>query len=145
MRTSDAPIVVEQTFISPIELVWNALVDVEEMHKWYFDNIPAFQPVVGFETQFNIQSEERTFLHIWKVTKAEPCKLIEYTWQFKGYKGKSSSKFELSEHGEVTKIKLIIDTLEDFPEDIPEFKRESCIAGWDYLIHNRLMEYLENT
>ncbi len=42
------------------------------MRKWYFENIPAFKPEVGFETQFNVQSEERNFLHKWKVTEVQP-------------------------------------------------------------------------
>jgi len=28
-------------------------------------------------------------------------------------------------------------------EDIPEFKRESRIEGWEYFIKERLREYLE--
>jgi len=32
--------------------------------------------------------------------------------------------------------------LEDFPQDIPEFKRESGLAGWTYLILESLQKYL---
>ncbi len=30
-----------------------------------------------------------------------------------------------------------------FFENIPEFKRESCIEGWTYFIKKRLKEFLE--
>jgi hypothetical protein len=32
---------------------------------------------------------------------------------------------------------------ETFPDDIPEFRRDSCIGGWEYLIQKSLKEYLE--
>ena len=30
-------VVLERTFDAPIERVWNALTDVEQMRQWYFD------------------------------------------------------------------------------------------------------------
>ena len=56
MRKSDKPIIVEQTFNTSIETVWNAITEVDQMRKWFFDNIPSFKPEVGFETQFDVQS-----------------------------------------------------------------------------------------
>ncbi len=50
------------------------------MHQWYFDNIPEFNPEVGFETKFNIRNEERNFLHMWKITEMTTNKKIKYTW-----------------------------------------------------------------
>ena len=51
--------------------------------------------------------------------------------------------FELYEHGDSTTLRLTLDIREDFPEDIPEFKRKSCIGGWEYFIQGRLKEFLE--
>lgn len=144
MKTSDEPIIVEQTFNSSVESVWNAITDIEQMRKWYFENIPDFKPEIGFKTQFNVQSEERNFLHIWKVTDVLPQKLIKYNWKFENYTGESTSAFELFKQGDLTKLRLTVEILEDFPEDIPEFKRESCIEGWKYFLNNRLKEFLEN-
>lgn len=142
MKKNDAPIIVEQTFNSSIEAIWNALTDINQMHKWYFEKIPAFKPQIGFKTQFIIKSEERVFLHLWEVTEVEPLKLIKYTWEFAGYRGKSTSTFEITKQGNLTKLSLTINILADFSDDIPEFKRESCIAGWDFFIHKRLFEYI---
>jgi hypothetical protein len=42
------------------------------------------------------------------------------------------------------KLKLSVRIVEDFPDDIPEFKRESGLEGWTYFIRKRLKEYFEN-
>ena len=144
MKIKDEPIITEERFNSSIESVWNAITEIGEMKKWYFDNIPDFKPETGFETQFDVKSEERTFPHKWKVTEVVPLKLIKYSWEFEGYKGKSTAAFELSRENDLTKLKLTIDVQEDFPDDIPEFRRESCIEGWKYFINGRLKEYLKN-
>lgn len=143
MKTSDEPIIVEETYRAPVEQVWNALTDVTEMRRWYFDNIPEFKPEAGFETEFIVKSDERTFSHRWKVTEVEPFKSIKYSWEFEGYPGRSTSVFELSEAEGLTKLKLTVEVYEDFPDDIPEFKRESCIGGWKYFLKGNLKRYLE--
>lgn len=142
MKTTDEPIVVEQIFNSSAESVWNSITEISEMHKWYFENIPAFNPEVGFETQFNVQSEERNFLHIWKVTEVEPLKMIKYSWEFEEYPGKSTAAFEILKENNQTKLRLTVETLKDFPDDIPEFTPESCRAGWEYFINGRLKDFL---
>lgn len=142
MKVTDGLIILEESFQSSIESVWAALTEIEQMRLWYFDNIPSFNPVVGFETQFNIKSETRNFLHKWKVTEAVPLKKIKYEWTFEGYSGRSTSLFELFSQGDSTKLKLTVEVLEDFPDEIPEFRRESCIGGWNYFINNRLKKFL---
>jgi uncharacterized protein YndB with AHSA1/START domain len=144
MKTTDTPIIVEQIFNSSVKSVWNAITEISQMRQWYFENIPAFKPEVGFETQFNVQSNDRNFLHMWKVTEVQYLKMIKYSWVFKDYSGKSTTNFELFKQDNQTKLRLTVDVLENFPDDIPEFKRESCIAGWNYFINNRLKDFLNN-
>jgi uncharacterized protein YndB with AHSA1/START domain len=96
MKTGDEPIVLEQTFNSSIESVWNAITEIEQMRQWYFENIPAFKPEIGFETQFNVQSNHRNFLHKWKVTELQHLKLITYSWKFEDYPGKSTGNRNVS-------------------------------------------------
>jgi uncharacterized protein YndB with AHSA1/START domain len=126
-----------------MEAVWSAITEIDQMRQWYFENIPSFKPEVGFETQFNVESQERNFLHLWKVTEAVPLKKIKYTWKFEGYPGDSFVVFELFEHNNGTKLRLSTEVLEDFPADIPEFKRESGVAGWTFFIKKSLKEFLE--
>lgn len=142
MKTTDDLIIVEQTFNSSSETIWNAITDVNLMRKWYFNNIPDFKASVGFTTQFDVANGDRNFRHRWKVTEVIPNKLINYEWTFEEYKGRSYSLFELFDNNDSTTLRLTVKVLEDFPDDIQEFKRESCIAGWNYFINGRLKDFL---
>ena len=51
--------------------------------------------------------------------------------------------FELSEDKNHVTLKLSTTVEENFPQDIPEFKRESCVGGLNYFIKNRLKNFLE--
>ena len=100
------------------------------MRQWYFENIPSFKAEVGFKTQFNVISEGRNFLHMWEITEVLHLKRIAYCWKFKEYKGVGLVVFELSAQNDLTTLKLTNSVLESFPDDIPEFTRESCIGGF---------------
>ena len=145
MKKGDEPIIVEDIYQAPIEKVWRALTDIQQMRQWYFGNIPAFKPDVGFETQFDVQSEDRVFPHQWRVTKVTPLQMITYNWKFEGYPGDSYVVFELFKQQNATKLKLTVQIMESFPQDIPEFTRESCITGWNFFLKERLKEFLENS
>jgi uncharacterized protein YndB with AHSA1/START domain len=143
MKADEEPIVVSQTFNASAEAVWNAITVVDEMRRWYFSNIPAFEPQVGFETQFLVTHEGREFPHQWKVTEVIPLKKITYDWRFDNYPGLGLVTFELSSQGDATTLRLTNTVLDDFPDAIPEFTREACSSGWEYFIGQSLKEFLE--
>lgn len=143
MINRKTPVIVEQTFENTIETVWNAITQLELMKKWYFENIPDFTPVVGFETQFNVSSTTRDFLHQWKITEVLPQKKISYEWTYDGIIGKGLVSFELSKALDKTKLTLTSEGLNTFPDNIPEFTYESCLGGWNYFIKNRLLDFLK--
>jgi uncharacterized protein YndB with AHSA1/START domain len=143
MKITDDPIVVEQTFNKSIDIVWDSITKIDQMRQWYFENIPSFKPELGFETQFNVQSGDRNFPHLWKLTEVVPKKLIAYNWKYESYQGDSFVVFELFKEKNCTRLKLTHHIKESFPDNIPEFKRESCIEGWTYFIKKRLKEFLE--
>lgn len=145
MKKSEEPIIVEETFDTSIEDVWNAITVPERMRQWYFNNIASFEPKVGYETRFVVQVEERTFPHVWKVTLVVPMKRICYEWQFDGYPGRGVSDFELYKSGSRAGLRLTYTVLDDFPDDIPEFKRESGVQGWNFLIRGNLTQYLQQS
>jgi uncharacterized protein YndB with AHSA1/START domain len=89
-----------------------------------------------------VVSQDRHFFHKWKVTEVVPVKRIAYAWTFDNYPGASTSTFDLSANGDSTTLKLTVVVTVSFPEDIPEFQRESCVAGWEYFIGQRLRSYL---
>lgn len=136
------PVIVEQTFKATISKVWNAITNVHQMQKWYFETLEAFKPEVGFETQFNVPSNGKDYLHIWKITEVLDEKKITYQWKFGGYPGESHVTFELSKENEMTKLRLTDIGIESFPKDNPDFSRQSWIDGWTFFICERLKAYL---
>lgn len=145
MKKQDKPIEIEESFYVPIEKVWNALTDVDEMKRWYFDNIDSFIPDIGAKSRFAVNSGERIFTHLWEIIDVVPYRKIAYTWKYLEYKGDSYVTFELYEKPDFVKLVLTVVVTEDFPDEISEFKRESCIGGWTYFINGRLKEYLEKS
>ncbi len=135
-------VIVEQTFNTSINRVWDAITNVEQMRQWFFENIKSFKPEVGFSTKFNVQSQDRDFIHLWELTEVLVKKRIVYNWKYEGYPGDSFVTFELFEQENGTKLRLTHEVTENFPADIPEFSRESCTEGWNYFIKNRLKEFL---
>lgn len=144
MKITEAPIIVEEIFDLPVDHVWSAITDHKEMIQWYFEDIPNFIPEVGFTTWFAVVSQGRTFTHQWEVTEVIPNQRITYNWNYAEYLGDGDVTFELIKKDNTTIIRLSMVIKQDFPDDIPEFKRESCIAGWNYFIKERLKEYLES-
>jgi uncharacterized protein YndB with AHSA1/START domain len=142
MKTADPPIVVEASFNNSTKDLWKALTYIIEMKKWYFEVLDDFQPKVGFKTAFKVHSENRVFTHQWKVIEVVPEKKITYSWRFLEYPGASTSCFEVFGDQNSSSLKLTILVQANFPEDIPEFKPESCIGGWDYFIHGNLKKYM---
>lgn len=144
MNVNEPIIEVSQNFEQSVEVVWKAITDITEMRLWFFDNIPAFEPKVGFKTEFTVTSEDRIFPHVWEITEVIPFKKIVYDWTYGGYPGKAFVTFQLSEINNHTQLTLTTKVTEDFPEDIPEFKRESCLNGWTYFIKTSLVNYLNS-
>ncbi|WP_461643660.1 SRPBCC family protein [Labilibaculum euxinus] len=142
MNSRNQIIVVEQTFNKPREEVWSAITDPNKMREWFFENIPDFIPEVGFETRFNIDAGERQFMHIWKITEVIPFEKIVYNWRYENMYGNAFVSFELFDRDIETLLRITNLGLETFPQDIPEFSRESCTDGWEYFINQRLKEYL---
>ena len=143
MRNTDEPVIVEQIFNTSIGNVWNAITKLDQMKQWFFENIDAFKPEVGFETQFVVQVDDRKYPHLWKLIEVIPLKKISYNWRYDGYPGDSIVTFELFEQDNQTKLRLIHEVFESFPDDIPEFTRENTVEGWNYFIKKSLKEYLE--
>ncbi len=143
MKKDEAPIVVEQDFDRSASDVWAAVTEIDDMRKWYFDNIPDFKAEVGFAARFVVQSGARSFLHLWKVTEVVPQRKVVYNWKYEGIPGDSVVSFEVSGSKKSARLRVTTLVQEDFPEDIPEFSRESCLGGWTYFIRHRLKAYLD--
>ncbi len=137
------PVSVEQTFKTPIKDVWAAITQPALMKQWFFEQIESFVPVVGFSTQFNVNTGNRDFLHQWELLEVIPIQKIIYNWKYNGYAGESLVTFELNAQGDYTILKLTHENTKDYPSAIPEFSRDSCLGGWKYFINERLYKFLE--
>jgi len=139
------PVVVEQTFVAPVDVVWKAITDPEQMRRWYFETMAEFEPVVGSETQFNVRVGDRDYLHLWKVTEVVPEAGIAYSWRYGGCPGDSSVMWELSETHAGTRLKLTHTGHETLRLDDSVAGRENCQAGWEYFLHQSLKDFLEQS
>lgn len=143
MKKTDPPIIVEANYNTSVKKVWAAITEPEKMQQWFFTNIETFQIEIGFETSFAVQSGERTFTHLWKIKEVIPLKKISYNWTYEEYLGDGFVEFEIFEKKEGTQLRLTNIVTEDYPSDVPEFKRESCIGGWEYFLGESLKAFLE--
>ncbi len=141
---SVAPLVVEEILNAPVNRVWDAITDKDEMKRWYFD-FAEFKPIVGFEFQFYGGTEEKQFLHLCKIIEVIPDQKLSYSWRYDGYTGSSLVVFELFEEGEQTRLKLTHEGLETFPSETGDFNRENFFAGWTYIIGTSLKEFVDKT
>ncbi|MCB0473181.1 MAG: SRPBCC domain-containing protein [Flavobacteriaceae bacterium] len=143
MRSTDPPVIVEQIFNTDINTVWKAITVVDQMKLWFFDNITSFLPELGFKTRFEVKSGNRIFTHLWEITEVIPYKKITYNWKYREYPGDSFVTFQLSERPEQVRLVLTNTVTADFPDEIPEFSRESCLGGWNYFLKERLKTFIE--
>jgi uncharacterized protein YndB with AHSA1/START domain len=137
------PLIIEQTYKAPLERVWKSITDNEEMKKWYFD-IPDFKAVPGFEFEFESGPDEtRQYLHKCKITEVAPGQKLAYTWRYEGYEGNTLVTFELFDEAAKTRLKLTHEGLHTFPQDNPDFSRESFTEGWNWIIGTVLKLHVE--
>jgi uncharacterized protein YndB with AHSA1/START domain len=138
------PFVIERTFNAPIEKVWKAITDKDQMKQWYFD-LSAFRSEVGFEFQFAGQGHKgEEYLHLCKITDVVLNKKLRYSWKYDKYEGMSYVTFELFEEGSNTRLKLTHEGLETFPANNPDFAKESFVEGWTFIMGTGLKKFVEN-
>ena len=137
-------VVVTQQFSVSVQELWKAITEQPKMVQWFFENIPDFKPEIGFATQFLIENEGRQFTHLWEIIEVVPNRKIVYNWSYLEYRGEGIVLFELVKNDKGSLLTLTNKWLSEFPQDIPEFSRESCLGGWKYFINGRLKEYLDS-
>ena len=134
---------IERVYNVPVEKVWKAITDRDEMKQWYFD-LEDFKAETGFEFQFYGEGHEgKKYLHLCKVTEVIPLKKLQYSWRYEGYQGTSFVTFELFPENTGTRLRLTHEGLETFPADNPDFAKESFAEGWTYITGKSLKKWLE--
>ena len=138
------PFVIERSFDAPIEKVWKAITDKDQMKQWYFD-IPGFRPEVGYEFEFEGGDENKRYRHLCKITEVIPGKKLSYSWRYDGYEGNSLVTFELFAEDLQTKLTLTHSGLETFPLNNPDLAKENFAVGWNQIIGTALKNFVETT
>ena len=139
---NDTPIVMEQEFPVGTEVLWRAITDRQEMVQWFFEPIAAFRAEVGFETNFVVDTGERSFDHRWRVLEVIAGERLVVDWRYGGYPGKSTVTWELTGDTVSSHLRLTHVGVTSFPQDVPELRRESGVMGWTYFIQESLKAYL---
>ena len=143
MNEISLPITIEKTFTAPVNVVWKAITDKDQMKLWYF-KLDEFVPETGFHFQFSGEGHKgEKYLHLCQITQVEQESKLAYSWRYKDYPGISFVTFELFPEGEQTRLKLSHDGIETFPSS-PDFAKESFAAGWTEIIGTSLKEFVES-
>jgi uncharacterized protein YndB with AHSA1/START domain len=140
--TLNEPLVVERVFNAPIERVWKAITNADQMRHWYFE-LEEFRAEKGFEFEFTVEHNGHTYHHLCQITDVAPPKKLVHTWRYAGEVGISVVSWELFPEGDRTRLKLTHEGLDSFPQ-LPSFARENFQQGWTAIIGSSLEEYLEN-
>jgi uncharacterized protein YndB with AHSA1/START domain len=137
------PFVIERTYNAPVEKVWKAITDKDQMKEWYFD-LAEFTPEVGFEFTFVGKGHKgEQYIHRCKILEVIPQKKLTHTWTYENHPGYSTVTFELFSEGAQTRVKLTHTGLESFPQNNPDFAKESFAEGWTELVGKLLRQYVE--
>jgi uncharacterized protein YndB with AHSA1/START domain len=137
------PFEIDCTYNAPLSKVWKALTDKDEMKQWYFD-LAEFKPEVGFEFTFTGGKDGREYKHLCKITEVIPGKKLKHSWTYDGYEGTSYVTWELFDEGDKTRVKLTHEGLETFPQNNPDFAKESFVEGWTGITGKNLKEFVES-
>ena len=138
------PIVIEKLLNASIERVWQAITDKDQMKKWYFE-LEAFEAKTGFEFSFEGEGHSgEKYIHRCKIIEVIPFKKLQHTWNYENYEGESIVTFELSEEDDKVRIKLTHSGLDTFPQNNPDFAKDSFSGGWTDLITVFLPKFVES-
>lgn len=138
------PIIISFTFDTPIDTVWKALSEEDQLKKWYFP-VENYQFEIGKEFTFYESAETKTYLHKARFLNIIDHKLIEYTWEHPSHsKGTSIVRWELQEDGDKTKVTLTHTGTESFIDAGPAFTKANYEMGWNAIVGTMLRNHLYN-
>ena len=135
-------LVLERTIDAPVDRVWKAITDKNEMKHWYFD-LADFRAEPGFEFSFYGGKDDRQYLHLCEIKEVIPNKKISYSWRYENEPGDTLVTFELFPEDGKTRLKLTHSGFETFTSGNPDLDKSNFVAGWTGIIGKNLKEYLE--
>lgn len=139
----DSAIVMEEVYPVPVEKVWQAITDKEQMKEWYF-TIEDF--VLQKDTVFHFygSEDENLYYHRCVILEIVPNKKFKHTWTHPTEsKGQSVVTWLLEPVENGTKVTLTHEGVESFADAGPEYSRESHLEGWTEILGTSLKQFLE--
>lgn len=137
------PIIVQYKVNAPVEKVWKALTDKEEMKSWYF-NITDFELEVGKQFNFYEPGEAHKYHHQGEILEIVPNRKLKHTWSYPDFtEEKTVVTWELLQKEDETVITLIHENIDNFKDLGEYFSRKSFAEGWSGIINQSMKPYLE--
>lgn len=136
-------LVVTQDFNTPIEKVWKAFTDPDEMKGWYF-YIEDFDFKEGSEFAV-YESDKKQVRHDCKIEKIVPLQQFVHTCSNPDPNpGVSTVTWNLESLGpNKTRLTLVHNEIENMAGGGDAFSYESFQKGWNYIINTGLVKYLD--
>lgn len=135
-------ITLTQKFSVSTELIWQYLTSLPHMKKWWFSQIRAFEPQIGFQTRFTVNHKGEKYIHLWEVLEVVPQEKLVLDWRYANHPGKAYAQFDLQNTPEGSLLSFTSDIVEFFPNH-KAFSRTSIQAGWQTLLTERLVDYTQ--
>lgn len=137
-------VIVKERVNAPVEKVWNAITNKDDMKVWYFD-IPDFAPVMHQEFSFYEPGNEKKYHHYGEVLEVIPNKKLKHSWSYPDIsKEKTIVKWELEEDGDGTVVTLTHKGLENLEHLGDDFATKNFEKGWTEIVNSSLKNFLEN-
>ena len=112
---------------APLDKVWNAITNKEQMKNWYFD-VPDFEPKIGNNFSFYGGDENEEYHHFCEIVDLIPNEKLKYSWTYPEIsKEKTLVKWELKPENEGTIVTLTHKGLEAFEHLGENFKIHSFL------------------
>ena len=129
---------------APLDKVWNAITNKEQMKNWYFD-VPDFEPKIGNNFSFYGGDENEEYHHFCEIVDLIPNEKLKHSWTYPEIsKEKTLVKWELKPENEGTIVTLTHKGLEAFEHLGENFKIHSFRKGWEDIVGKSLKEFVEN-
>lgn len=127
----------EHVFKHPIDMVWNAITNNEEISTWFIK--ADFNAEVGYYYSFKSEGENCTEIN-GVVKEAHPYKLV-YTWVVQNTNVETIVKWVLNETAEGTVLHLEHSGISNYSGDTAVQMFTSFNGGWDNCV-SELSKYL---
>ncbi|REC61756.1 SRPBCC domain-containing protein [Chryseobacterium pennae] len=139
----NTPITVQYKINAPIDKVWRALTDKNEMKSWYFD-IQDFEPELGNVFNFYEPGGENKYHHQGEILEIISCQKLKHTWAYPDFSDqKTTVTWELQSEDNETLVTLTHEGIENFKDLGEGFSRKNFTGGWNAILGQSLKEYLE--